>query len=86
MGCGEGVPVNGSSMCKGPEVERRVDIVRSLNHTLLGSRVGAEGAADGRFFGRSAGARPRKALSATLQNLDSILRATGSKQRFQQQG
>lgn len=29
--CGEGIPVIGSSMCKGPGVGRRVGAIRSLN-------------------------------------------------------
>lgn len=76
--------MKGSSMCKGPEVERRVDAIRSLNHRLLGSRVETQGAAD-RFWERSAEARPCNVLSATLQSLNSIVRAMGSKESSQQQ-
>ena len=54
-------------------------------HRPLGSKMEIGRAADGNL--RSlAGAKPRKALSATAQSLDLVLRAVGSKEVFQQKG
>lgn len=54
-------------------------------HRPLGSRMEIGRAANGKL-GRLAGARSRKALSATAQSLDLVLRAVGSKEVFQQKG
>ena len=55
------------------------------SHRPLDSKMELGRAADGKL-GRLAGARPRKALSATAQSLDLVLRAVGSKEVFQQKG